>query len=80
MDPEIKIEKDLSFGFYADLAINKIKQAKQLYEDAIHNTSVTRIKKCQREIIDSKYLFRELEELASQTKTQILNLRKQDLS
>lgn len=80
MDPEIKIERDLSFGFYADLAIEKIKHAKLLYEEAMHNTSVTKIKKCQRDVIDSKYLFRELEEIASQAKTQILNLRKQDLS
>lgn len=80
MESEFKIERDLSFSFYADLAIDKIKQAKAMYEDSIHNTSVTKIKKCQKHIIDSHSIFKELESMVAQTKSQILNLRKQDLS
>jgi len=80
MESESKVTKDLSFDFYADLAIQKIREAKKIYEEAMHHTSVTRIKRCQRNILDSKYLFKELEAIVSDTKTHILNLRKQDLS
>lgn len=75
-----KVVKDLSFAFYADLAIDRIKHAKTLYEESVDNTSIIKIKKCHRDILDSKYLYRELEQLIKQTKTNILNLRKQDLT
>lgn len=69
-------EYKINLMYYCDLAIAKLRDIKLDYEKASDETDLRLIRQVSKKIKDSKYLFNEIQAIATLKKTELTDLHK----
>lgn len=79
MDQPASPNLNNSYDYYADMAIEKMRESKRRYHEGMNKMSLPMLRNAIRDLKEHRYLVKEMMAILNKAKTDQLNLKKQDI-